>query len=179
MDASDTDVTEYVWDNRNRLVEVTDSAQYGGPATQAVDYLYDTENRWIGENIDGDGVIDHQTRFTYDGTQIVLQFDKDGEGALTNADLSHRYFWRPDIVDQLIADEQVTSLKEPGEVLWTLTDNQGTVRDLAVYDSDSDTTTIANHRVYSSFGELKSQTNAAVDCLFSFKGNSGDAIHNY
>ena len=166
------------------MVQVKQFAEFAsisGSPEQVVDYLYDTENRWIGENIDldGDGVIDHQTRFTYDGNQIVLQFDKDGEGALTNADLSHRYFWRPDIVDQLIADEQVTSLKEPGEVLWTLTDNQGTVRDLAVYDSDSDTTTIANHRVYSSFGELKSQTNAAVDCLFSFKGNSGDAIHNY
>jgi hypothetical protein len=39
------------------------------------DILYDVENRWIGENIDvnGDGVIDHATRFAYDDNQIVLQ----------------------------------------------------------------------------------------------------------
>ena len=37
----------------------------GDSPTQVVDYLYDVENRWIGENIDsnGDGVIDHRNPF--------------------------------------------------------------------------------------------------------------------
>jgi len=184
----DTDVTQYTWDNRNRLVKVTDYEKYGGYAAQIVDYLYDVENRWIGENIDsnGDGKIDHQTRFAYDivspllpgegqgerASQIVLQFDKDGEGAVTGADLSHRYLWQPDAVDQLMADEQVTGVKEPGNVVWALGDNLGTVRDLAT--SQGGTTTIANHRVYDSFGNLQSQTNAAVDCLFGFTGRAFD-----
>jgi RHS repeat-associated protein len=51
-----------------------------------------------------------------------------------------------------------------------LTDNQGTVRDLAVYNAQTGVTSVANHRVYDSYGNLTSQTNAAVDCLFGFTG---------
>ena len=42
-------VTDYVWDNRDRLVEVIDRASAGGAITQDVHYTYDAENRWIGE----------------------------------------------------------------------------------------------------------------------------------
>jgi hypothetical protein len=84
------------WDVRNRLSEVTTRATAAGPATSIVDYLYDAENRWIGENIDstGDDQIDHEIRFAYDGDQIVLEFDKDvvDNNAIVGAtDLSHRY----------------------------------------------------------------------------------------
>ncbi len=116
LDAGDTDITEYTWDARGRLGSATNYATFGGVPTQIVDYLYDVENRWIGENIDsnGDGLIDHETRFAYDGNQIVLEFDKNGSGAVTGADLSHRYFWQPNAVDQLLADEQLSPLP-PGE----------------------------------------------------------------
>ena len=65
----------------------------------------------------GAGVIDHETRFAYDGNQIILQFDKDcdrsfdvrQDNPMTDADLSHRYLWQPDAVDQLMADEQITN----------------------------------------------------------------------
>jgi hypothetical protein len=62
---------------------------------------------WIGENIDsnGDGQIDHEIRFAYDGNQIVLEFEKDGSGTLDASNLSHRYTWLPNAVDQLMADE--------------------------------------------------------------------------
>jgi RHS repeat-associated protein len=56
------------------------------------------------------------------------------------------------------------------EVLWTLPDQLGTVRDLARMDAQTGATSVANHRVYDSFGNRKSQTNAAVDCLFAFTG---------
>jgi RHS repeat-associated protein len=150
---------------------VTDRATAGGPAAQIVDYLYDAENRWIGETVDsdGDGDIDKQIRFVYDGNQIALQFDKDGTGDVTGDDLSHHYLRGP-AVDQILADEQVTDSQTPGDVVWPLTDHLGTIRDLAAYDSQTDTTTVANHRVYDSFGNLVSETNAAVDCLFGFTG---------
>jgi hypothetical protein len=53
------------------------------------------ENRWIGENVDsdGDGLVDRQIRFVYDGNQIV-EFEKEGSDPLTGADLSHRYLWQ-------------------------------------------------------------------------------------
>ena len=141
----------------------------------------------------------------YDGNQIVLQFDSSsplpsgegqGEGTsgegdgtsasansqgvqLTAADLSHRYLWGP-AVDQLLSDEQVTSVSQPGTVVLPLTDNLGTVRDLAICDLTTGTTSVVNHLEYNSFGVLLSQTNpatgnaAAVDCLFGLTGRAFD-----
>jgi len=77
-------------------------------------------------------------------------------------------------VDHLFADEKVTSLGTAGTMLWALTDHENSVRDLAAYDSGTDVTTIANHRVYDSFGNLKSETNSAVDCLFGYTGSQLD-----
>ncbi len=47
-------------------------------------------------------------------------------------------------------------------------------RELAQYDSNTDTTTVANHRVYDAYGHLKSETNAAVDCLFGYTARPFD-----
>ena len=121
-----------------------------------------------------------QTRYVYDGNQIVLQFQKTGTGDLAATDLSHRYLWGP-AVDQLLADEQVhyDGLQpEFGNVVWTLTDNENTVRDLATYSNG--TTTVENHREFSAYGQLLSQTNpqtgqaAAVDCVFAYTGRALD-----
>ena len=54
------------------------------------------------------------------------------------------------------------------------------MRDLAICDLTSGTTSVVNHLDYSSFGQLLSQTNpatgntAAVDCLFGFTGRPLD-----
>ena len=109
---------------------------------------------------------------------------------LTATDLSHRYLWGP-AVDQLMADEQLLlaegggyDLNSPGNAVWAFTDNENTVRDLAVYDSG--TTTLVNHRVFSSYGQLLSQTNlsatpaptvAAIDCLFAYTGRPMSRFH--
>jgi RHS repeat-associated protein len=176
LTAGDAEITEYEWENRNRLTEVKSFADYaafsGDTPTKVVDYLYDVENRWIGENIDanGDGSIDHQRRFVYDGNQIVLQFDKDGTGNVSNADLSHRYLWQPAAVDQLMADEQISDPQSRGNMIWPLADNLGTVRDLAVCDSQAGEASVLNHRIYDVYGNLKSETNAAVDMIFGFTG---------
>ncbi len=77
---------------------------------------------------------------TYDAWKRLVEL-KDGHGDLTN-----RYLHGP-AVDQILADEQVDSLAAPGEVLWPLTDNLGTVRDLAVYDDATGITAIVNHRM--------------------------------
>ncbi len=182
LDAGDTDITEYTWDARNRLARVVDYGVYGGTAMQAVDYLYDVENRWIGRDLDadGDGIIDTRTRFAYDGNQITLQFDRataptgDPADPLTLEDLSHRYLWNPAAVDQLMADEQITDPAVAGAIVWPLGDHLGTIRDLAVYDPASDTTTVVNHRTFDAYGNLQSQTSAAVDCLFAYTGRPLD-----
>ena len=188
----DLNITTYTWDNRNRLVEVDtfDSFDDYRAATQrpsqVVKYTYDAFNRWTGEtvttyNTDGTHNIT-QEQFIYDGNQIVLQFSKTtdnisasddttGTSALGNADLSDRYLWGP-AVDQLLADEQ---LQGPPQVVWTLGDNQNTIRDLATYNAGTNMTTVVNHRVFSAYGRLLSQTNtAAADCLFAYTGRALD-----
>ncbi len=77
-----------------------------------------------------------------------------------------------------MADEHVESLGTAGDVVWPLTDNLGTVRDLATYDSNTDVTTIANHRVYDAYGNRTSQTNSAVDCLFGYTARQYDEVSN-
>ena len=184
-DSGDTDVTTYTWDYRDRLTEVDHFAAYGDQADQVVKYTYDYANRLVGRSLDanGDGTVDSSTAYVYDGNQIALQFDHAGTGAATASDLSHRYLWGP-AVDQLLADEQMSPLQPdqgegfdqstPGNVVWPLTDNLGTIRDLATYDSNSGVTSIANHRVYDAYGNLTSQTNSAVDCVFGYTGKMLD-----
>ena len=186
LDAGDTNVTTYTWDYRNRLTEVDHFSTYAnyaaGTSDQAVDYAYDAFNRVIGRTFDADGTAGAgniaQTVYAYDGDQIALQFDKtyaNGSASdLAASDLSHRYLWNSQAVDHLFADEKVTSLGTAGAMLWALTDHENSVRDLATYDSGTDVTTIANHRVYDSFGNLKSETNSAVDCLFGYTARQYD-----
>ena len=133
-------------------------------------YVYDAFNRLIHKelDVDGDGTgTATDTFWIHDGNQAVLQFDGD-----TAADLSHRYLWG-NAVDQLLADETVDD-GGVEDVLWPLTDNLGTVRDLATYDDATDTTTIANHKAYDAFGNVRSETNSAVDTLFGYTGRMWD-----
>ena len=107
------------------------------------------------------------TFWFYDGNQAVLQFD----GA-TAADLSHRYLWGP-VVDQLLADETVDD-GGAEDVLWTLTDWQGSVRHLASYDDSTDATTIENHKFYDAYGNVYDETDDTVDTLFGYTGRMWD-----
>jgi RHS repeat-associated protein len=129
----------------------------------------------------------HTTDFAYDGQQIALQFDgtsaPGSPATLTANNLSHRYLNGP-AVDQVLADEQLSpvtggyDLTTPGNVVWTLTDQQNTVRDLATYSNG--TTTVVNHLDYSPFGQILSQTNPAtgnpamVTSLFAYAGRPTD-----
>ena len=97
-----------------------------------------------------------------------MQFDGDAA-----ADLTNRYLWAG-AVDQILADEQVTTLSSAGDVYWPLTDHQGTVRQLAFYDSGSGDTTIQRYWEYDSFGNVTSETAAAVDHLFGYTGRAFD-----
>ena len=68
-------------------------------------------------------------------------------GDVTAADLSHRYFWQPQAVDQLMADEQLLAASgggydqsQPGNVVWPLADQLGTIRDLTTNDAQTGVT---------------------------------------
>ena len=184
-------MTDYTWDYRNRLTEVTFKTS-AGQVTEQVEYAYDYQNRLVREVINPGTTNQQKMVYVYDGNQIVLGFNgtanaTSGDPPLAAANLSDRYLWTQ-AADQLLADEQLlpasggngNNLTQPGNVLWALTDNLGTVRDLAEYNPATQTTSIVNHQVFSAFGQLESQTNlsnpqaAAVDCLFGFTGQLFD-----
>jgi len=58
--------------------------------------------------------------------------------------------------------------------LWPLADHLGTARDLALYDSVSESTSVANHRQYDSFGNLVNESHDEIDHLFGFTGREYD-----
>ncbi len=152
-------VTEYTWDYHNRLTKVVDKNASGNITLQA-DYTYDVFDRRLAKVVDTDGAgvaIATVERFVYDDDNIALTFD--GNGIVTN-----RYLHGP-VVDQILASENAT-----GQVLWALTDNQGTVRD--VVDS---TGIFQNHITYNSFGNVTSQTNPTVSIRFGYTGRELDA----
>jgi RHS repeat-associated protein len=66
-----------------------------------------------------------------------------------------------------------------GEVLWSLTDHQETVRDVAKYNVGTNTTSIVNHRQYDSFGRITSETNPGggnpAAFLYAYTGREWDA----
>jgi len=133
LGTGDTDITEYTWDHRNRLIRVTHRPQYGSAADKIVEYAYDFGNRWVRKLLDtgGDGTAEESRIFVYDGNQIVLDFSGPAGSELTAAELNKRYLWGP-AVDQILAEEQLSTLNpELSTLYWPLTDHLNTVRDLA------------------------------------------------
>jgi RHS repeat-associated protein len=164
----DTDITEYEWDHSNRLVSVTQYATFGGAATGIFEYTYDVYGRRIAKDLDndGDGTIDRSERYIYDGTDIVLDFvDSDGAGAAESTELTTRYLWGP-AVDQLLAQDHVAS-DGTSTTSWTLTDHLGSVRDIVSYDASTDTTTVDDHFVYDSFGNITTGDTSVTRYLYT------------
>lgn len=160
--------TEFTYDHRNRLIwaKTFDSA---GTLLDSAEYRYDVNNHRIGRAIDadGDGMAETIERFVVNEETVT---------ALVNAqgDIEHQYFHGA-AVDEVLADEN-----SAGEVTWTLADSNKTIRDLA--QDVAGATQVVNHRVYDSFGNLQSQSDASVDHLFGFTGRDADehtGLHYY
>ena len=156
------------WDHRNRLTTVTTFSQTNTKLA-AVEYTYDVFDRRIARRVDanGDGVFETTQRFVYDGENLILAFS----GA-TNA-LANRYLYGP-ATDEILADERITNVSQPGTVTWSLGDNLGTIRDLVQYNAATGTTTVVNHVRYDTFGQIVSQTNSAFQPWFAYTGREWD-----
>jgi RHS repeat-associated protein len=178
---------QYTWDHRNRLTKVEFKTS-GGSVTKWVSYSYDVYNRLVRRQFDPDGSGSQAASNTfytgYDGIHPTLEFD-----GTTKDDVSHRYVWfpsssslAPQASDLLLADEQVSVTSSPGNTLWALADHLGTIRDIADYNESNPAFSIANHRVYDSFGRLESETNSSVDLSLGFTGKQFDdqtGLNNY
>jgi len=175
LDAGDTDVTEYQWDYRNRLVKVTDRASYGAAADQIVEYTYDYLNRRFEKTIDtdGDGTPEEYFYNIHRGDELALELtDADGlEGSGYSPELSQRYLYGS-AVDEILAVEDAA-----GDVLWGLGDHERTIHDLV----DS-TGTVQEHRQYDTFGQIVSPANPTADFPQAFTGRPFDtdtSLYNY
>ena len=77
------------------------------------------------------------------------------------SNVSHHYLWTPNQQDKLLTDTTST------EVLWSLTDHLGTVRDIIGSENA--------HLIYNAFGNLTSGTNPI---LFGYTGKAFDTDTN-
>jgi RHS repeat-associated protein len=146
-----------------------------------VEYSYDVFDRRVGKDVDDDGDqdVDRGERYVYDGGFLpspAAGRGAGGEGACENIvlqfdgadNLTHRYLFGP-AVDQVLADEDAS-----GDVSWLLADHEGTIRDVAQYNSGTDQTTVVNHLKYDAFGNITSQTNSTFEPHFAFTGRDWD-----
>ncbi|MBM4089993.1 MAG: RHS repeat-associated core domain-containing protein [Planctomycetes bacterium] len=159
------EVTEYSWDHRNRLVAIVErDAQ--SQVTQTVSYSYDCFDRRIAKVITPVVGPSELEQYIYDGEHIALRFE--------NGNLANRYLHGP-VIDQILADEQIDlGTGQTDRLLWPLTDNLGSVRDLAEYNDTTGITAIVDHIIYSAFGDILSKTNPSLDHLFGYTGRETD-----
>lgn len=153
-------VTEYQWDYRNRLTSVTERATAMGPATRITEYTYDALDRRIAISVDDDGDgagAADEVRLMYNGAHLFAAMTAGG------ASLSHYLYGQSD--DQILADD-----RGGGDVLWTLTDHQNTVRDIV-----DNTGAEQNHIIYDAFGNVIDQTNPLVTTRFGYTGRELDS----
>jgi RHS repeat-associated protein len=162
-----TNTNTYTWDNRNRLTSTT-TKNSDGVTLQVVKYTYDAFNQLIGESVTPytDGVAGTTTtqRFVYDPLTGEMQLAFNGSGNLTD-----RFLWGP-LVDQVLADEQVTSLGSAGSVNWIVNDGHGGPTDVW----SASTSTWLNHIEYDAFGDLYTETSSANVPLFGYDGEYTD-----
>lgn len=162
-DKTTDEVIQYDWDHRNRLTQII-FLNGSGTEIKRVEYDYNVANLRIEKRISTDGgtTFDSTERYALDGSDVVLVFDE------TDA-VQHTYFHGP-AVDQIFADENAI-----GEVLWALSDHQGTVRDWIDSDDAGSNGTPTQHITYSAFGEILSATDEATLPSYGYTGREWDA----
>ena len=172
---TDGSATDYLWDIRDRLIEVRQSDGEGN-VIRTVRYAYDPANRRIAEMITEEG--DETSRFfVYDKEDIAVQLaDTDGPSGVANATVAKQFFHGVGS-DQILAtfDANAVNVAEPtdDEILsalhWYLTDHLGSVRD--VVDGHGRT---LDSILYDAFGNMLVRTDASVDLPYGFTGRELD-----
>ena len=158
----------YAYDNRNRLVSVTYKDDQGN-TTETINYTYDVFDRLVGKTVSGAST--DREAYVYDGENILLKLQNSTGNALTNANLVRRFLYGP-AIDQVFAEE-VVSGSTSVETRWLLADNEGTIRDVAVYNQGA--TNVVDHLVYDSFGNVAHESGSAHTPTFTYTGRQYDA----
>jgi RHS repeat-associated protein len=150
-DRSSGAYSTYVYDHRDRLLEVRQFTAGGAP-TGTVTYRYDGAGRRI--RSERNGAVRH---FVYDGRNPILEVDGTGTPVV------RRLYSRQ--LDGILADEIA------GQTRWFLNGPLGTVRDLVGNDAST-----LNHYTYESFGRVVSETQPASANELRFTGREFDPV---
>jgi RHS repeat-associated protein len=169
---SDNSYIEYTYDHRDRLTDVR-YRNSAGTLTKRVHFGYDALNRRYLQTVEnGSGTVLSTVYYVNQGfrkdrgdagDEIALRLD--GAGAVIS-----RYL-HGSLVDEVLAEENIGS-GGVRDVLWAMTDHQGSVRDLARVTAG--TASVVNHIVYDAFGKTVSETDAAIAHLYGFTGRELD-----
>ncbi len=170
LDSGDTNITDYAYDHRNRLVSVSTRATYASSPVLVAEYAYDPFDRRIATTYPG-GTSTREL-YVYDeaspspfgrgrgegpgGGNVLLDFlDPDADDELEPF-ISRRYLngpaLSPTAVDQVLAQENFDGEGSPTGAVWLLTDHQGTTRDVVSYDDGTDETIVETHFAYTAYG---------------------------
>jgi RHS repeat-associated protein len=145
----------YVWDYRNRLVGVTDTAGL------AVSYGYDVVDQRIAKTASG-----VTTRHVYDRNHVAMEFENGG------AEPTIRYLYGAE-VDQILAQDRGNA-----NVSWQMSDQLGSVRLLVGNDSG-----VRNRYEYDAFGSVTSTIpNGTDDSRYRYTGREWESetgLHYY
>jgi RHS repeat-associated protein len=147
----------YAYDLLNRITSAEED-DAGGHLIQRADFVYDVFGNRIDDKVTTpQGTTD--TRASYDDQGNAIA-DLNAQNQITTRRL---YL---DGVDQLFA-----RVGAAGDVAWYLTDQQGSVRDLA-----DGTGAIRDHLDYSAFGATTNQTNPSFGDRFEYTAREFDAV---
>jgi RHS repeat-associated protein len=149
---SDSQVTTYTYDFRNRLTEVLIKTSTG-TTVQDDKFTYDLENRRIGKNTLSGG----QSWTGYDRVNPYADFN-------TSGSLTYRYLYG-NAIDFLLARADTS-----GTPMWYLTDKLGSVRE-DVQTSGS----VLDSITYDSYGNIKTESSPSSGDRFKFTGREWDS----
>jgi RHS repeat-associated protein len=160
---SDGQTTEYTWDYRNRLTDVTIRNSATGPAVLEDRFTYDVENRRIGKWTDPDGEGSQagvQTYTVYDGVNPYMDLDAKGN-------VMTRYLYGPgtdELYARVVLDPSSNGYDTPRyQPTWYVTDRLESVRALVDYHGAA-----IDRIVYDSYGNIESESNPAAGDRFKF-----------
>jgi RHS repeat-associated protein len=143
-------ITDYAYDNRNRLTAVTERTA-GGIILSSVSYQYDALNRRIATTANGVRLVT-----VHDGDATWADYDTVGV-------VSARYL-TGDVIDEMVARFWLN-----GTTAWYLTDRLGSILWLL-----GPTGATMNRVDYDSFGRFVAQANPGFGDRFTFTGRELD-----
>jgi hypothetical protein len=149
---SDSQVTTYTYDFRNRLTEVLIKTS-AGVTVQDDKFTYDIENRRIGKNTLSGG----QSWTLYDGVNPYADFNSSGS-------LTYRYVYG-NAIDFLLGRVDTS-----GVPMWYLGDNVGSVRE-DVNTSGS----VLDSITYDTYGNIKTESNSSNGDRFKYTSREWDS----